>query len=46
MPVTSVSFRADQKNDASNVLTSGVLSLSETPVAPFLRLGNKQGGMR
>ncbi|WIA38367.1 hypothetical protein OEZ86_001697 [Tetradesmus obliquus] len=46
VPVTSVSFRADQKNDVSNVLTSGVLSLSETPVAPFLRLGNKQGGMR
>uniref|UniRef100_A0A383WNA5 Uncharacterized protein n=1 Tax=Tetradesmus obliquus TaxID=3088 RepID=A0A383WNA5_TETOB len=46
VPVTSVSCRADQKNDASNVLTSGVLSLSETPVAPFLRLGNKQGGMR
>jgi hypothetical protein len=44
--VTSASFRADQKNDASNLLTSGVVSLSATPTAPFAYLGNKQGNVR
>jgi hypothetical protein len=44
--VTSASFRADQKNDATNVLTSGAFSLSATPDAPFLYLGNSQGNVR
>jgi hypothetical protein len=44
--VTSVSFRADQKNDESNVLTSGIYSLSSTPTAPFAYLGNRQGNVR
>jgi hypothetical protein len=44
--VTSASFRSDQKNDDTNVLTSGPFSLSATPTAPFLYLGNKQGNIR
>ncbi|KAF6259087.1 hypothetical protein COO60DRAFT_1638682 [Scenedesmus sp. NREL 46B-D3] len=46
VPVTSASFRADQKNDASNVLTSGIYSLSGTPTSPFAYMGNGQGNLR
>jgi hypothetical protein len=44
--VTSASFRADQKNDGAVVLTSGSRSLSATPTAPFLYLGNSNGNVR
>jgi hypothetical protein len=48
VPVTSASFRSDQKNDTTfgNVPTSGVFSLSEMAVAPFAKIGNSQNNIR
>jgi hypothetical protein len=48
VPVTSASFRSDQKNDTTfgNVLTSGMFALSEMAVKPFLKIGNSQNNTR